>query len=57
MTYDDAKRRVLGSPRLRPLEGIILHDGFDSVDHWTWATRATVKEILAWALVVKRDAE
>ena len=52
-TYDDAKRRVLGSPTLRQHESIILDDGFDAADHWLWVTRATVKEILAWAIVVE----
>jgi hypothetical protein len=46
--YAKAYRRVMRSPRLRPLADVILAD-YEDTDHYTWVATARVSTIYLWA--------
>jgi hypothetical protein len=46
--YARAHRRVMRSPRLRPLADVILAD-YDDTDHYRWVATAAVWTIYLWA--------
>jgi hypothetical protein len=55
--YDDARRRVERSPRMRQYQDIILGGWEACPDHLRWVIRGKVSEIVAWAEEIRRDSE
>jgi len=55
--YDDARRRVERSPRMRQYQDIILGDWSPWPDHLRWVIRGKVSEIVAWAEQIRRDSD
>jgi len=46
--YARAHRRVMRSPRLRPLADVILAD-YEDRDHYRWVATAAIYTIYLWA--------
>jgi hypothetical protein len=55
--YEDARRRVERSPRMRQYQDTILGDWSPWPDHLRWVIKAKVSEIVEWAETIRRDCE